>query len=500
MIKKTSTLEKILRIIPGFLTWATLLSPIWLGFLWPKGVVFVLTFLALFWVYRAISHSVGVALGYRRYTKELKINWLKKCLKLPDFKDLKHLILIPTVDESYQVLDTTLGGIAQNNFPKDKVILALTCEEKYASQVKRNIEKLKKKYGKELAKEVLFYVHPAGIKGEAIGVAGANRRWGATHAVEYLRSKSYNLDNFLFTTFDADARIHKKYLARLSYSYLTASNRENKFYYPAVFLYDNNIWDVPPLMRIQANSVSLAVLSSAIIEPHRKDTWSAYSVTLNTLIKADYWDAAMGVDDTPFFWRAFFSKNGDFEGEGFFMPIYSDAVQGRDSLHSHVSQYKQLLRWGWGVVVFPLAMEGFLKEKSVPWSKKLMGVVYMIEQYTIWRTITFLITFGFGLFTLFNEAARQSALTYTVPDITGWVLTGAVFFLLPITIYREKLIIKKPASWPWWKKLWTYIEGPLVILNLLTYAFIPYLDAQTRFMFGKRMKDLYFTPKIRSDN
>lgn len=498
MPTKTSLLEKILRIVPGLLTWGTLLSPVWLGLLWPKAVVFILTFLALFWVYRAIAHSIGVAVGYRRYRNEMKENWLEKCRELPEFSNLKHLILIPTVNESYEVLHQTFRGIADNKYPKENVILAITCEEKYAKNVKASVDKLKSKFGKDLAKEVLFFVHPAGIVGEAIGVAGANRRCGAIEAVKHLKSKKYNLNDFLFTTFDADAMLSTQYLARLSYSYLTNKNRENRFYYSAVFLYDNNIWNVPPLMRIQANSVTLAVLSSAVIEPHRKDTWSAYSVTLNTLIQADYWDASVGIDDTPFFWRAFFAKKGDFGGEGFFVPIYSDAVQGRDVLHSHVSQYKQLLRWGWGVVVFPIAMEGFLKNSAVALSKKIAGFVYMLEQYTIWRTITFLITFGFALFTLVNVEARQNALAHTVPDVTGWILSAAMFFLLPVTIFREKLIAKKPNNWPWWKKLWTYIEGPLVIVNLLTFAFIPYLDAQTRFMFGKRMKDLYYTPKIRS--
>ncbi|MFH1896098.1 MAG: hypothetical protein ABH814_01300 [bacterium] len=498
-MKKNSTrLEKILRFIPGFLTWTTLSSPLWLGFLWPKGVVFALTFLALFWVYRAVAHSVGVALGYGKYRREIKVNWLKKCQKLPEFENLKHLILIPFVDAEYTVTRHTLKGIVDNNYSKESVFVAITCEERGAEKVRKDVERLKKEFGSKLGKEVLFFTHPAGIAGEAIGAGAANRAWGAKHAVAYLKGKGYHLNDFLFTTFDDDAKIHKQYLARLSHKFLTAQNRNNKFYYPAVFLYDNNIWNVPPLMRIQANSVTLAVLSSAIIEPHRKDTWSAYSVTLNTLIEADYWDTSLGVDDTPFFWRAFFAKNGDFEGEGFFIPIYSDAVQGKDFLHSHTSQYKQLLRWGWGVIVFPLAMEGFLKNKAVPPLKKFMGVIYMLEQYTIWRTITFLITFGFGLLTVFNQAARQNALIYTVPDITGWILTGAIFFLLPITIFREKLVAKKPRHWPWWKKLWSYAEGPLVIINLLTFAFIPYLDAQTRFMFGKKMKDLYFTPKIRS--
>ncbi|KKT82967.1 MAG: hypothetical protein UW82_C0051G0011, partial [candidate division WWE3 bacterium GW2011_GWC2_44_9] len=46
------------------------------------------------------------------------------------------------------------------------------------------------------------------------------------------------------------------------------------------------------------------------------------------------------------------------------------------------------------------------------------------------------------------------------------------------------------------RKIIFLLEGPLVVINLLTFSFFPFLDAQTRMMFGKKMKDLYFTPKM----
>jgi hypothetical protein len=138
--QKISFLTKTLRVIPGLLTWITLLSPIWLGLIWPTGIVFVLTFLAIFWVYRAIAHTVGVTIGYFKYKRELDVDWLKKCEALEGFDDLQHLILIPTVNESYEVLHHTLEGIAQSKYPKDKVLLAITCEERWSAEVKKNLE------------------------------------------------------------------------------------------------------------------------------------------------------------------------------------------------------------------------------------------------------------------------------------------------------------------------------------------------------------------------
>jgi len=291
-------------------------------------------------------------------------------------------------------------------------------------------------------------------------------------------------------------RLHPQFLARLSYACLTDPKPNHKFFQTAVYLFDNNLWEVPPLMRIQANSVTLAVLSSWVFEADRKDTWSCFSVTLPTLIKSGYWDTALGVDDTPFFWRAFFTRNGEFEGHHFYVPVYADAVQGKGWLKTHVAQYKQLLRWGWGVIVFPIAVKGFLTAK-VPLRLKLEKLYHMLEQYTIWRTVTFLITFGFLLLTLANPHLRQTALGYQLPRITGTILTSAFFFLLPLTALRAKITKPMPSDWPLWKKIWAYLEGPLVIINLLTYTFIPYLDAETRLMLGKRL-EFWSTPKMRA--
>jgi hypothetical protein len=56
-----------------------------------------------------------------------------------------------------------------------------------------------------------------------------------------------------------------------------------------------------------------------------------------------------------------------------------------------------------------------------------------------------------------------------------------------------------PKDWNIIKKfLLNVTEGPLIILNLLTFSLIPWLDAYTRMLFGKSQVDLYHTPKVRS--
>ena len=57
-----------------------------------------------------------------------------------------------------------------------------------------------------------------------------------------------------------------------------------------------------------------------------------------------------------------------------------------------------------------------------------------------------------------------------------------------------------PKDWPVYKKLFAMLEGPLAIINLLTYSFVPFIEAQTRMLLGKKMKDLYHTPKVRANS
>jgi hypothetical protein len=109
----------------------------------------------------------------------------------------------------------------------------------------------------------------------------------------------------------------------------------------------------------------------------------------------------------------------------------------------------------------------------------------------------FLITFGFAILTFVNPAVKQSSFAYSLPDTMSWILTFTMIFLIPPTYYRAKIAPPMPKEWSFGKKILMNLEGVAVIINLLTFSFFPFLEAQTRMMLGKRMKDLYHTPKVR---
>jgi len=501
--------HRLLEMVLGILTWSLLTSPLWLGVLYPTAIVYMLTFFTVYWSYLAAKHTYGLFIGYKKYREELAINWMDEYTKLdfeslldkatlPESKEsLRHFVLIPAVDEPEEVLRDSIDSIFNQTFPISQIFLVYAIEEKYSQGTIERIRKIMGDREKKLHK-FMIYVHPAGIAGEAIGAAAANRTWGAINAVGELKKSGENVRNYIFSTIDADHVLNLQYFARLSHLYLSTPRRDNHYFSTAVHLFDNNIWRVPFMMRIEANAVTMGSLSDWHVSKRQmKDTFSSYSSSLQTLIDANYWDVSLGVDDTIFYWRAFFVRNGDFAGVPHYIPYSADAVEGKNYLDSHVRLYKQLLRWGWGAIDFPLSIMEFMKNSKIPLGIKIRWLIKHIERRVILINIVFLITFGFGLVTLVNPYVKQSNFAYSLPNIMSFILSITLVFLIPSSYYRMKLVRSFPKNWPLWRKVLTFLEGPLIMLNLLTYSFFPWIHAQTKMLLGKKMKDLYHTPKVR---
>ena len=508
--KHDAILQRVLEVIPGLLTWGLILSPVWLGLLFPELVIYMLTFLAVYWAYLAVKHFRGLYLGYRKHQTELQVDWWSECQKLQadwenlpdkatlpkDLSSIVHFLLIPTCNEPADVIKNNIDSIFAQTVPHNQILLVCAVEEKNSQRILHDIDSALGDRKKELY-GFCAYVHPAGIVGEAKGVGGANRTWGAKHAVEELKNQNADIKNFVFSTIDGDHVMHPQYLARLTHLYLSTDKRNNHFYSTAVHLFSNNYWKVPTVMRIEASSVTLGTLSNWISGiPQTRETFSAYGSSLQTLIDADYWDVVLGIDDTVFFWRAFFARNGDFTGVCHYIPYSADAVEGTSYVNSYKSLYKQLLRWGWGVIVFPLSVKGFIKHRTIPLSKKVLWIYTQIKNKTLLVSIVFLITFGFYILTVANKYVKQSNFAYSLPYSISIMLSAILVLIVPITYIKIKIVGGIPRELPIWRKAMYFLEGPLIVINLLTFSFFPFIDAQTRMMFGKKMKDLYFTPKM----
>jgi len=148
-------------------------------------------------------------------------------------------------------------------------------------------------------------------------------------------------------------------------------------------------------------------------------------------------------------------------------------------------------------VSVPISLREFLINKKIPFRHKLLWTIEHIKKYTFLVNVVFLITFGFSIVSLVNPYIKQTSYAYSLPNIMSTILTIPLIFFIPATILKLKIVKPMPENWPLWRKTFSLLEGPMVLVNLLTFSFFPFLEAQTRMLFGRKMKDLYHTPKVR---
>ena len=502
--------QRILEIIPGALTWSTLLSPLVLGYFYPDFVVFMLSFLTIYWTFKVTNGMAGLVNGYRKYKAETSVSWFEESKKLDfsklndpqtlpeSFEKIKHFVLVPVYSEPYTILSDSFKSYLATSIPNKSLTIVYGIEQKYSDRVIADIKKIQKEFDPKNEIEIMYFVHPQNIEGEVLGVAGPNRDWAARRAVEELQKRNENLNNYIFTTMDSDTKPHPEFFARITYLYLTTDERKKRFYETAVHIFDNNTYEVPVINRVAADGIMVALLAtwSTLNWPtttEQMDTFSCYSCALTTLVKADYWDPSLGIDDSIFFWRAFKAFEGNFEGVPFFIPIHLDAAEGSGYLDSHLSLYKQQLRWGWGVITFPISVKLIPFAKDANIVDKISHIWTKIEHFVLLRATPFLLTFGFLMLTFVNENVKQANYAYAIPKINSLLLSIALLGLLPLFFVRLKLKKPMPKSWPWYKKFFiSLISLPALYLTYLTFAFIPWLEAQTKMMLGKKYKSLYF--------
>ena len=228
-----------------------------------------------------------------------------------------------------------------------------------------------------------------------------------------------------------------------------------------------------------------------------EELFSCYSAALDTLVSANYWDVTL-IDDTVFYWRAFIAREGDFTHRHFYIPISGDATGGANYIKAHKNLFRQLVRWGWGSVTSVISLKVLFskKAKKAKLETKILWIYFKLERHAFLRTVVFLITFGFFMVTLVNTQFKNTATVYGLPQIISIFLSAGMILLLPLAILRLKLY-PLPKNTPVYRKVLAFFEGILVIIDLLTYSFIPWLYAETMMMFGKLPKVTFYTPKSR---
>ena len=509
----TRTEKRFYEILQGLMFWLFLLAPVIFGLLgWDIVFVIYLAFLLSYWAFRAIKLAIGVGVGYKRFEEETNKDWMNAIKEegLQDLFDvLKFIYLCPVYNEDFSTLDLSFKSYAESSVGSKKIDVVMAIEEKKQEKQIENFKRLKEKYGNEF-NSMKYYIHPAGIPGEVAGVKGANINWAARHFVKELESEGMDIRDYLLITCDSDQRVHPKYLAAVAYKYLTAEDPDMQYYSSAVHTFQNNVLNAPILVRAESNMLTMGQLYAWVMakkvtvpfsdeEIYIRDTFSAYIVNLKTLHDFEYWDPEIANDDTAFYWNAMVRSKGKFKSQEVYIPTYNDAVENETIMKTYISFYKQQHRWGWGAINVPITWAAMAKDRdNFPLYRKLAMTSSLVE-YQIWfLTVVMMFTFGVQIMNWLSPTFRYSAYSVNLPNLLGVIFTGITLLNIPLIYYRRK-IMPVPKNWSIFRHLVDFGETYLMTVNMLTFKFIPFIQAKTEILLGKsdKMRNFYVTEKVK---
>lgn len=493
---KERALFRFFEIFPGALSWGTLILVAILSWKKPVLVAIFIILYVLYWLSRTIYFAFHLRAGYIKMKENEKIDWIQKLnsLRRKTWKNIYHLILIPMYKEPLEIVRDTFKALLESDYPTDRMIVILACEEKARREVQKTAEIIEKEFGRQFFKFLVTW-HPADIPGEISGKA-SNETWAAQKA-KFLIIDPLKIfyEDIIVTSLDVDTVVFPKYFSCLTWHYLTVPRPTRTSYQP-IPLFINNIWSAPVVSRLFAFSSTFWHIMNQE-RPEKLITFSSHSMSFKALEDVGFKDPGVVSEDSRIFWQCFLKYNGDYRVCPIFYPISMDANVAKSFWRTMMNIYKQHRRWAYGAGDIAFFLFGFLKNKKIPFSKKLSLGFELIEGHWSWATAPILIfALGWLPIALGGSEFSQTLLSYNLPKIVNRILAVTTIGLIFSAYFSILLLPPKPPQYGRFKYLLFGVGWILIPIIMIFFASLPALDAQTRWMLGKYM-GFWPTEKVR---
>lgn len=497
-------LYRFFEIIPGLLSWGTLIILIIFSYFKPIWVAYFIIAFDVYWLLLVFYLGVHLLSSYKKLKDNLKINWKEKCEKLSaaelkgeirDWKEVIHLIILPTFNESADVIKSCFNGLVEDGYPMDKMIVVLAIEERAGTDAVKRAEIIKNEYGDGFGNFIIT-VHPDGIIGELKG-KGANQAWAAKQVKkEIIDPHKIDYKRILVSVFDIDTVVHPGYFHCLTYKFLTVEDPYHASYQP-IPVYHNNIWQAPFFARVAASSNTFWQMMQQI-RMEKLATYSSHSMTWKALVDINFWSTSMVSEDSRIFWHCLLFYQGNYRVEPLYYPVSMDVCMDETIKQTTVNLYKQQRRWGWGVENVPYLLFNTLKNwKNISKSKTIGRIINQIYGFHSWATNALIIAFvGWLPLIIGGDFFNTTVLSGNLPSITRQLMTIAMAGLILSAIISTLLLPPKPKKYGAGKYFAMFFQWIILPISIIVFGAFPALDSQTRLMLGKYM-GFWVTPKKR---
>lgn len=542
--------QRILEIIPGILTWATLIGMPVLSFLLPIWVaVFIIAF-DVYWIYRTIFITSYSVIAYRRFNEGKNIDWWGRCQNIInpgvyykeisgrveklkaglrdhlsfsekrkvkkeikrlkkysaevknleeikdqiwDWRKIIHVVLLPTANEPAEIIEPAIAAVAKSNFPNEQIIILLATEEREPEEQRSDkVNYLKSKFS-GVFRDFLITTHK--VAAGEMKCKASNAGFAARYLMGYLDERNIDYQRVILSNFDCDSVCHPEYFAALTYAYITDPKRLQRSYQPLP-MYHNNLWDTNAFVRVIVTSSSFWHM----FQSTRREmvTFSSHSEPFDTLVKVNFWPVNMISEDSIIYWKGFSYFHGDYRVTPVYLPISLDAVLAPSYWRTIKNQYKQKRRWAYGIENFPIVMRAIFPDKKIKLMRKLKIALEMIEGHHSWATAPFILAFLGWLPLIFGgNQFNESVLAHNLPFVTRYLMTLAMFGLIISMFLSFVLLPPRPAKYSRKRYIYMFLQWFLVPIIAPTLGALPAIDSQTRILIKKYFGEFWVTEKIR---
>lgn len=483
---------RLLEILPGFTSWATLISVVLLSIYKPFIASYFIIAFALYWLLKTAFLSYHLRHNWKRLRHHLRLDW-QKMINKTDYEHLHHVVILPFYKEPVGVVEASLDSLTKVNYDREKIIVVLAGEEKGGEETRKTCEAMKEKFSSQFGHfEVV--IHPQDLPGEMAG-KGSN----AAYAAEVIRTKVLDKQGIkysetLVSIFDIDTVLYPDYFNCLVWHFLRAE-RPLKSSYQPVPIFNNNIWDAPAVSRVVAMSSTFWEMVQQE-RPERMATFSSHSLSFQALYEVGYWQTNMVSEDSRIYWNLMLANNGEYDVVPLSYPVSMDANASSNLWKTIVQIYKQHRRWTYGVENLCYILYHFSQNKKISLKKKIVVSLQQAEGY--WSLVTnpiMLFILGWAPIYLGGQDFHQTVLAYSLPLTVRDLLIMAMFGLVISSMISLSLIPVRPEGTSRFRYLVMAAQWVMVPATMIMFSAIPGLDAQTRLMFGRYM-GFWVTPKI----
>ncbi|OGM29754.1 hypothetical protein A2630_01265 [Candidatus Woesebacteria bacterium RIFCSPHIGHO2_01_FULL_44_10] len=482
LLRHEKKVLRLLEIFPGFVSWNLILLPYWGIFVIPNAVAYFVLIFNIYWFYQSLIIAFTSVLSHFRIQASVAYDWLADVKTFPDWEKVHHIVLVPTYKEPLHILERTLKALASQTLPTAQMTIVLGFEDREDPQERERKQKiLADKYQKRFA-NLVFTNHKLSA-GETVG-KHSNQRYAAMEVKKrFIDTGKIDMNYTTVTSCDADHVFHSQHFAALTFKFLDNPNRFKRFWQPAVMFY-NNIWELPALTRVPVTFMTIWNLSQ-LPRRDRLINGQNYSLSFKLLHEAGYWDPDKIPEDWGIFFKSLFKTGGKIEVEPLYIPLLADAAQSTTIFKTLKSTYNQIKRWAWGASDTPWIVFNYLTTKGVPFWDKTTRLTTFLWAHLLWPVNWFIITIGLTLPTIINPAFGRTALGYTVPKLSSFILTVALLFLIVMIVIDNIYKPKRPEGFPRWRALLIPLEFVLMPISGFFFGALPGIDAHTRLMLGK---------------